>query len=80
MKVANVIQGYSQRTSTAAVKAKLDIHFLRTGRDLTKLKWQYRLQNMKRNETYKKSRKQDSGVMKRFQDLLSSREEQDTSS
>ena len=43
---AKAILGCRMRTSTAAVRAELGIHSLKTGRDLRKLKWQYRMQQM----------------------------------
>lgn len=58
MKAAKVILlGCSQRTSNAAVRAELGIHSLKKkGRDIRRLKWQYRLRKIEK----KKEKKRDS--------------------
>lgn len=57
MRAAKGVLGYSQRTSDAAVvRAELDTHSMRTGRDVSNLKEQPVAGN-ERNETAKNHRK-----------------------
>ena len=46
MEGAKIIQGCSKRTSDAAVRAKLGIQSLKSGRDARILTWQYRMCGM----------------------------------
>lgn len=60
MKAAKVVLGCSQCTSNAAARAELDIHFQKTTRDKRKLKWRYRLHEMREKRDCQKNRKKSS--------------------
>lgn len=71
LKAVKVILGCSQRTSNAAVRTELGILFLKTKRDVRKLKWQYRLHKMKEKRLPKSQEQHTGNHLTGIESLLS---------